>query len=268
MACKDPSITFLNRFGYNVVRLPRTGIEPMDLLGKDKSMELLGKLSAVWKSTVAAPVPSVPQAAVDVQGKQSDQLELSIGLKILANALKGFGASVPSLDFAFKKARKIQFTFTNVTSTSVAPLDAGNYLAGGDLNTTNPVVRRYLLDEDDTDAQAYLIFDVLKSDSLTVTASADHDADVKLDLPQIQAVVGVDVGVKTVGGSESTITFTGKDAVTFGFKVMQINFVNGRWNLEGAVPSGGLALAVPSAGAVGGTVEQEPVLLGSGFIRF
>jgi len=28
MACKDPSITFLNKFGYNVVKLPRTGIEP------------------------------------------------------------------------------------------------------------------------------------------------------------------------------------------------------------------------------------------------
>ena len=25
---KDPSITFLNKFGYNVIRLPRTGIEP------------------------------------------------------------------------------------------------------------------------------------------------------------------------------------------------------------------------------------------------
>ena len=28
---KDPSITYLNSLGYNVVKLPRAGIEPMDV---------------------------------------------------------------------------------------------------------------------------------------------------------------------------------------------------------------------------------------------
>ena len=28
---KDPSVTFLNRFGYNVIKLPRAGIEPLEL---------------------------------------------------------------------------------------------------------------------------------------------------------------------------------------------------------------------------------------------
>lgn len=165
-SCKDPSITFLNKFGYNVVKLPRTGIEPLDVVGRDKSTEWLGKLSAVWKSTVAVPQPGAPQPAVDVQGQKSDQLELSIGLKVLENALKAFGATVPTLSFAFQKARKVQFTFTNVASTFVAPLEAGNFLAAGDLNTNNPVVEHYFLEDD---PQAFLLTEVLNAKPKSVT---------------------------------------------------------------------------------------------------
>jgi hypothetical protein len=57
---KDPSVTFLNRFGYNVVKLPRAGIEPMDVIGRDDTTQWLGQFSSVWKSTTAPPVPTPP----------------------------------------------------------------------------------------------------------------------------------------------------------------------------------------------------------------
>jgi hypothetical protein len=38
--CKDPSLTFLNQFGYNVIKLPRTGIEPMHVVGRDETTQL------------------------------------------------------------------------------------------------------------------------------------------------------------------------------------------------------------------------------------
>jgi hypothetical protein len=261
--CKDPSITFLNRFGYNVIKLPRVGIEPMDIIGRDKTTEWLGPLSLVWKSAESAPKPRAPQPAADVQGQQSEKLELSVGLKVLENALRAFGASVPSLNFAYNRAKKVQFAFTSVTSTVVPPLEAGNYLASGDLNTNNPLVSRYFLEDE---AQAYLVFDVLKTDSITVTATDSKGAEIKVDVPQIQSVVGAEVGVKTGGESESSITYKGKTPVSFGFRAFAINFVNGRWALEGAQPSGALAFA---AGAAAGSTEidlssAEPVLLNAG----
>jgi hypothetical protein len=238
--CKDPSLTFLNKFGYNVVRLPRAGIEPMLVLGKGTSLEMLGKLSTVWKTSAGEPTVGTPQPVGDLNGKQSDKLELSIGLKILANALKGLGATVPSLDFAFTRARKIQFTYTNVTSTSVAPLEAGNYLAAGDLNTANSLVEGYFLGED---GHAFLIVDVLKSDTISVTASAEDGSDVKLDVPAIQGVVGASVGVKSGNASDSTIEFKGPSAITFGFKVFAISFEDGRWRLRGVKAGQDLAFA-------------------------
>jgi hypothetical protein len=272
MACKDPSITFLNKFGYNVVKLPRVGIEPLDVIGKDSTTERLGPLAAVWKSSIPVPVPGPPQIAVDVQGQQSDKLDLSIGLKVLANALQAFGATVPSLDFAFTNARKVAFTFTNVTSTSVSPFEAGNFLADGDLNSKNPIVERYFLDTDGNGAQAYLIFDVLKSDSISVSATNDKGVSVKVDVPSIQSVIGANVGVTTADSSSSTLTFQGKTPVTFGFKAMEINFSNGSWKLEDAAADGGLAFSVGAGAAAGagfpsGGVAPKGVILRSGLLR-
>jgi hypothetical protein len=257
---KDPSVTFLNKFGYNVVKLPRAGIEPLDLIGIDEATQWLGPLKAVWNSNVPVPEPSAPRRAAPVNGQKTDQLDLSFGLKILGNALAAFGASAPSLDTAYRRARKIQFAYANVTSTVVAPLEAGNYLAGGTLNTDNPVVKHYFMEPD---SQAFVILDVLKSDSITVIASDEHGTEVGIDVPAIQGVVGAGVKVTTGGASNSTITFSGPAPVTFGFIVDEIQFEGGKWSLSGAVPDGALAFATGAPGGQG-TATASPILLGTG----
>src|SRR5690349_20305979 len=119
MICKDPVTSELNKRGYNIVRLPRVGIDPLDVLGREGgSMEKLGAIDEVWTSTVPKPVPGAPVPAVGIEGETSSDLDLGIGLKLLSNALAGLGASIglPSLNAGFKKARKIQFKFVNVES--------------------------------------------------------------------------------------------------------------------------------------------------------
>lgn len=257
---KDPSVTYLNRFGYNVIRLPRVGIEPLDVVGRDDTTQWLGPLRSVWTSSSAEPAPSAPRIAAQVVGQKTDAIDIGFGIKILANALAAFGATVPSVDFAFKQARKVQFSYTNVTSTVVAPLEAGNYLTNGKLNSDNPVVKHYFTGQE---SQAFLILDVLKSNSVTVTATDEHGLAVDLDIPAIQGIVGGTVGVKPSGTSSGTITFTGPVPVTFGFMVDEIEFDGTRWSLSGVEASGNIAF-----GGGGGTAVQtastSPVLLGSG----
>lgn len=263
---KDPSVTFLNRFGYNVVKLPRAGIEPMDVIGRDETTQWLGPIASVWASGVPVPTPLPPRPAAPVNGQKTDQLQVTFGLKILSSTLAAFGATVPALDVAYSRARTVQFSYTNVTSTVVPPLEAGNYLASGALNTENPVVRHYFTDED---PQAFLIVDVLKSDSLTVTATDEHGVDISLDVPAIQQLVGANVSVKPSGSSTSTLTYTGPLPVTFGFIVDEIEYDGTRWSLRGAAASGGLAFATPAsahgqAGSGSAVVTEAPILLGSG----
>jgi len=237
-ACKDPALTFLNRFGYNVVKLPRTGIEPLLVLGRDKALEPIGTISTVWSAPNAPPVPWSPRAATSIEGQKSDKLDLSIGLKILSNALAAFGATTPSLEFAYTRARKVQFTFSNVQSVGIEPFTVGEYLASGDLNLKNPFVSRYF-DGDDT--RTYIVTEVLKSDTVTVTATDSNEKAIAVDVPAISAVVGANVKIKTGGDSSATLSYQGPEAVTFGFKAFEIVYVNGRWSVKGVKPSGDLA---------------------------
>ncbi len=255
---KDPSITFLNRFGYNVVKLPRVGIEPMDVIGKDQTTQWLGPLNTVWKSEVPLPMPSGPNAATNVNGQKTDKLNLDFGLKILANALAAFGASVPSLDFAYTKASGVQFSYGNVTSTSVPPFAAGDFLTKGGLNSSNPVVKHYFLDPG---SQAFLIVDVLKSDTITVTATDEHGASVSLDVPAIQQIVGANVTVSADSASTGTLTYSGQVPVTFGFAANEIEYDGTSWSIHGAVADGGTSFGVTGGAAV--QTAPTPVLLTS-----
>jgi hypothetical protein len=242
---KDPSMTYLNKLGYNVVRLPRTGIEPMDVIGRDETMQWLGSIDTIWTSAIPKPQPGPPKPASAVNGQRSDALDLSVGLGILSNTLAAFGASAPSLDVAYKSAHSVQFSYSNVTIVSVAPFVAGSYLAKGDLQSDNPAVRNYFLSGK---ATAYLIVEVLKSNSITVTATDSHGVAVGVDLPAIEGIVDAKIGVKPSNAANSTVTFTGPEAVTFGFAVQQIARVGDAWTLHGAAPSGDIAFAVPGIG--------------------
>ena len=46
--CEDKAITYLNKFGYNVIKLPRAGIEPLDVLGRDRVVQPLGTAAQFW----------------------------------------------------------------------------------------------------------------------------------------------------------------------------------------------------------------------------
>ena len=112
------------------------------------------------------------------------------------------------------------------------------------------------------DSQAFVIVDVLKSNSITVIALDEHGTEVGVDVPSIEGIVGANVKVKPGGASNSSITYTGEKPVTFGFIVDEIMFENGKWSLAGAAPSGALAFATAPGGA--GAATASPILLGTG----
>jgi hypothetical protein len=241
--CKDPSLTYLNRYGYNVVRLPRQGLDPLDVLGKNKSLQRLGRLKSVWQTSRDEPRPGESRVVADMEGAKSDDLDLSIGLKILSGLLSALGAAAP-VDFAYKRARKIQFTFTNVVSQAVDPLEVGAYLGSGDLDRQNDVALHYFTDDD---AQAFVITEVLRSDAINLTAKSERGTSVSVDVPAIANAVGAKVGVRAGGADQATITYTGREHLTFGFKAFAIAYVSGRWRLRGAGPGGDLAFALAAA---------------------
>jgi hypothetical protein len=256
--CRDPLRTYLNNLGYNVILLPRTGIEPMDVIGKDGgNLERLGPLYQVWSSSAPAPEIKPPQAAVGINGQKTAELSLDVGLKFLSNVLGAMGAAVPQLNFAYNKATRVQFSFNDVQIVGVDPFALGNHLAAGVLSSDNPFVVRYF---EDDGSDAFIITEVLKSNNITAKAQTDEDGGVGVDLPAIQAAVGASIKVKQTGSQTTELTYTGEHMLTFGHKIFRIDFVNGKWAISGQRPSGGLAFSTPGFDADKYLEDESPVV--------
>ena len=248
--CKDPVTKDLNDRGYNLVKLPRVGIEPLDVLGLDAAtMEKLGSIAEVWTSPVPVPAVGAPAPAAGISGAKSSDLDIGIGLKLLSNALAGLGAgiSLPSLTTAFKRAKKLAFTFENVESSSISPFALGKFLAQGTLDMSNPFVSRYFGNDE---TQEFIIFDVLKSDSLSVSVKSETGASVEADVGALDGALSANVKTQVGASGNSEITFKGSVKVTFAFKLFEVVFTNGKWIPRGVAASEATSFGI---GADGGT---------------
>lgn len=242
--CKDPLTKELNRRGYNLVKLPRVGIEPLDVLGREgDSIEKLGSIAEVWTSPVPVPAVGAPAPAAGIDGEKSSDLDLAIGLKLLANALAGLGAgiSLPALNFAFKRARKVQFKFVNVESSSITPFALGKFLAQGTLDLANPFASHYFGNDA---TQEYILFDVLKSDAITVSAKADNGASIAADLGALSGALNANVKASADSASATDITFQGAVKATFAFKAFEVIFEDGKWTPRGLEAGEGIEFGV------------------------
>jgi hypothetical protein len=256
--CTDKSLTYLNDLGYNVVRLPRKGLDPLDVLGRDgRSLERLGRLDQLWRSRKPLPEIGAPQPAAYVNGQATSEMSASMGLRVLNGVLKAIGAELPELSFAYKQADTLQFTFGDVAARSVIPLEVGNFLSEGDIHNANPFVERYFADED---TDAFIVTEVLQSTEITVSAKDQHGGTVKVDIPAMQAILGGGVSISAKDSAGTKVTYKGKEAVTFGFKVFAIAF-DGRWRIAGVLPSPDLAFSAGAATVVAG---NQPVILRHG----
>jgi hypothetical protein len=77
---------------------------------------------------------------------------------------------------------------------------------------------------------------------------------------------GIDtkVGIKPSSAGNSTISFTGPEAITFGFAVQQIAREGDQWTLHGVAPSGDIAFGVSGTGAGQGSGAPGPTVFDTG----
>lgn len=238
--CEDPALTHLNRFGYSVIRLPRTGLAPLEVLGceRGKAPEPLGKLPDIWKSSIS--VPQVTSGdATNISGQSTNDMKLSVGLKFLESVLGAMGAAVPKVKAAYSQAKTVRFEFKDPEIQKIDPLIVGNYLAAGELNIDSPFVDRYLLDDQ---TQAFLVTEVLYSRSIRVAASSSSSIGAEVNIKALQDTVGGEVEVKANSSEEGDVVYTGKKLLAFGYKAHEIAFDGIRWSVRRLNPSKDSAL--------------------------
>ena len=265
--CTDPSLTFLNDLGYNVVRLPKEGIAPLDLLGKDgQGLRRLGSLGELWLGE-GAPLPGLRNdlAAASISGKRSSKFNLSLGVSLLERLIGAMGGNA-ELTATYSSASTLEFVYEDVLGSDVSAAAVGNYLVQGKLVRQNPLLEKYLFGEAE---DMFILTATIRSRKFSVVAYDQNGAKVKISVPAIKGVVqgNIEVG----GDSESTtkVTYAGPKELIFGFQCFHLYLHDGKLALGGGEVSGGMALSMLRPLKLGGKgatkkPDVKPLLLQEG----
>lgn len=237
--CTDAATTYLARYGYNVVRYPDPDITPLEVVGvRGGNPERIGLIDKVVKDTTSA-LPEVPHPAPapDLRGVSSSSMNVRLGVKLLATFLAPMGGKVgATIDFT--NARRLQFSFEDVTRRRVAPAAVGSFLLGADFNESHPTVRPYLLGR----ARLFVITETLHASSLTVRFERTRGEAAKVEVAQIRDLLGGEIVVRAVGDESHVLTYTRTAALVFGFKCYELGFLDGDLVMVAVAP-GAVALA-------------------------
>jgi hypothetical protein len=245
MFCSDPRLTYLNELGYNVVKLPRTGIEPLDVFGKKEGpFQRLGRMPQIWVSSIPEPTFS-DNVAGNLKGSKTAQIKVDIGLEILGNILNALAGQNIAAKAAYADATEVQFEFGDVQLVGVDPFIVGNYLESGQLKTS-PFVREFVLDPR---AKSYIVTEVLKADTITVMATENGTRSVSVSTPVLQGIAGGNLSIDLTNASSGVVTYKGPKKLTFGFKVFQTQFSNDKWAVQGTDAGKTKALSINKGGS-------------------
>jgi hypothetical protein len=254
--CSDPALTQLKDQGYNVIRLPRVGTGPLDVLaGNSAQLEYLGALHKVWASSKKEPVPYEPRVTGNIAGGKTQAIKASLGLSILNDLLAGFGVSSPKVKSAFSRTRTLTFRYDQPKQWGIEPFEIGDYLTHGDLNQDNPVLDKHL-----RDSRLYLITEVLLSNSLTVVAEAKTSGDMAVDAGVLKDAVQAKLEVNVEQGENVSITFEGKQDVAFGFKAFELSFSDGKWTIGDFADPGSISFDPDQPAGPPPVLFGEPML--------
>lgn len=220
----DPMLSLLKEFSYNVVRLPRTNIRPLQILEKQgNSLAILGDLDDFFQAgAVPQPPVSPDEQAAFVEGKRTNALKLSVGLSLLGGIIGAMTGTQAKITAAFEKASNLSFQFNDVKVNSIQLVDLSKYLLAA------AVVPSGFTQQLESD-ELYVINSTVKSTKFTTEALDSSGRSVDVDVPIIQAAVGGTVGVKTEGSSQSKVTFEGTTPLVFGFQALRMEFKNGKF---------------------------------------
>lgn len=210
----------------NVVRAPRTGIAPLDVLavGARRRVEPRGRLDALLEGGASALPRPTSAAVADLRGQRSATLDLELGADLTAMFLAAVGLPTPGADVAanfWKGARKLSFEVRDVFERRVDIAALGAAIDGRTI-ARNAATEVFFAEPR---AQMLIITRTLRSARFAVHAASRGGQSFKVDVDGLAEVLGkasLDVGWSIEG--ESTIAFHGKAPATFAFGAVPCSF--------------------------------------------
>jgi hypothetical protein len=223
----DPVVEYLrSTFGANIVRIPRASLRPPEVIAvraeRARTMGRLGDILAADAPFVLEQADVHEEAAPPVLARKTRAVGFDLGLEILGGLLSGFGLSKAGLGAAFAPQSTISFQFHDVRRVWVEANRLGRLLRGRAIDRENPATALYFAARDPW--RLLVIDSVLTSPGFTVTAARAGAASAHVDLPTIQQLVSnASASVKVSSSASSSVSFTGKERLTFAFTCLDVS---------------------------------------------
>jgi hypothetical protein len=222
--CPDPFVQALKTLGYNIVRLPKADILPLQLLYKNgNDLERLGDATKLLTAGESISVPQVKRntAVANINGVRSGDVKIGLGISLLGTIIGAMGGSSLGLETQYNSARTASFEFLDVLEDSIEIIDLDMYLGDADINPAG-IYAGKLLEAD----KLFITTSVLKSAKISFEAKDRSGIGVGVDVPAIQGVVSGSVKVSSEVNSSTKITYEGKIPLVFGFQAVQLYYDN------------------------------------------
>ena len=247
MGSKDPILELLKEYSYTAVRLPRTGIEPLQVLQKQgNDLIILGELRELMEpNSTPYPTISADKQAGFINGKSSRELKLAVGVSMLGNLIGAMTGTKLKLNPAFGPARSMSYQFDDVMMKDVNQIELSKYLGTSRLAAGLDSIK--LLVEA---GELFVITSVIKSKKFTATAQDANGASVPIDVEVLKGMAGGSVNFKVERADESRVTFEGPDQLVFGIQAAQIEYTDGRiTGLKQIKATGSAVRGLPDVGS-------------------
>lgn len=210
------------RYGATVVKNPRTGIDPCDVLarGSRGSVRRVGDLLPLLDAHRLVLPQVKTEYVAALAGKSSSDVDLGIGVSLTSSFFQAIGVPIPEaeLELRWRGARTLAFEFKEVRLKEVDVSTLGARLEGRSVRRDQPAAASFFKSKDGGGEDLLLITHCYVTSSFAVTAKRSRDAGFALSASAIDELIGnAKANVKVNQDSENTLSFDGNRAVTFAF---------------------------------------------------
>lgn len=217
----------LSGYGYNLVALPKSDIEPLQLLYKKE--DSLGSLESSLLNLFTIGDKAPPEIKRDrstsnIDGSTAISFDASAGVGMLDWLLDKLNMGKLSGNMKLDTGHTVTISYQNVKEDKVDLLELDNYISESKPSSSQFNSYRQKLEG----SELYVVNAVLKSNSISLAVTDSNGQHVDLEAT-VKGIVNAAVEVNRQKNNTISLTHSGSDPVIFGFKAQQILYEPTKW---------------------------------------
>ncbi len=218
----DPLLReFLDTYKLNLLSIPRENAKVGDVYVRTPTgVTQPGALQGMLTPKFTMPKITCDEEMTGISGRQTQALDFKTSVSLLDGFFSVLGA-VGALDkvkaaYEHKRTGKLRFRFKAATRDSVDTIAFGKALIPCRLDQRHPFVQ--------PENSYYVTVGVVRSKSITISASDDSSNKVSLDVGALQKAIGVETKIGIDQGREGELTYGGRVPLAFGVELLELSY--------------------------------------------